>query len=137
MGFAADLPSADSIVLELQYHRPRQLGVGMNLRCLEAMLYGYLGHHYPIFSLSSKAVQSQFSLLKGRGKKKQSTNLVMDMLNGQSMGEGLYETLEQRKLVVPERLSAMFKNAKKQDDLADCLLQALTFFELIDKHDTY
>jgi hypothetical protein len=128
VGFAADLPPADSIVLELQYHRPQQLGMGMNLRCLEAMLYGYLGHHYPIFSLSSKAVQSQFNLLKGRGKKKQSTNLVMDMLSGRSMGNGL------DKVVVPDRLSAMFKNAKKQDDLADCLLQALTFFDLIDRH---
>lgn len=134
--FADQLPLADSVVLELQYHRPARLGLGLNLRCLEAMLYGYLGQRYPVFSLSSKAVQSQFNLPTGREKKKMSTKLARDWLNGEivhvHVAADSCQNMEARKLVVPQTLSDMFKNSKKQDDLADCLLQALTFFQLIE-----
>ncbi len=126
------LPSTDAIVLELQYHRPSKLGVGMNLRCLEAMLYGYLGRVYPVLSISSRTVQGLFNLPTGREKKRESTRLVQDMLNGDKVtGKSWQET--DRKLFVSEYLSAMFRESTKKDDLADCLLLALAFFHLTKK----
>lgn len=129
LGIRQCLPTADVYVIEQASAIPNHgasFNTGIPLRILEALLYCVL-QPQKVVSMNARTVQSYFNLSKGRHKKADAVKKVLDLINGQSLYHNVTFTSQQ---------IAEFVNNRKKDDLSDCLLQALTFYdkEVFDHH---
>ena len=135
------MPSAETYIMEAQSHRtvpppPSSstkaqgfLGIGVQLRILEAMFLAGLTHvkERPVYIIQPRMRLGYFGISATRAstRKKASVEIVNDML---STGLDWSSPLG-NKVVVPDGLQEYYKSQVKLDDLSDCLLQALSFLE--------
>ena len=127
-----EFPSADMFVLEAQAHRnPAMLGflgISIDLRILEAFMHALTRTMLstPVLSIDARMVAHYFGIRakNSRAKKKAAVELVHRLLS-----EAKYQTPMGNKIVIPDDLKCYFLKEKKQDDLSDCLLQAIAVFE--------
>ena len=125
------LPTADAYVIEEQSHRYRSqqgfLAVGMELRCLEAMVYATLRQLRgdPVYSIPPLTLSSYFDIGKSSSssKKTKAVRLVKGIV------EKKQATPFGSDVSVPRDLAEFFNLRKKKDDLSDCLLQALAVID--------
>ena len=126
-----NLPIADTYIIEEQSHRYRSsqgfLSVGMELRCLEAMVYATLRHlrGESVHSFPPQKVSSYFDIGGSStvSKKMKAVKLVRDLIKG-----GVQTPLG-NKVCVSQEMVEVFLSKKKKDDLSDCLLQALAVLD--------
>ena len=126
-----NLPTADAYVIEEQSHRYRSkqgfLAVGMELRCLEAMVYVTLRHlrGESVHSLPPQRISSYFEIRKSSSasKKTKAVKLVRDLIEGET------RTPLGSMVCVSQEMVEFFHSRKKKDDLSDCLLQALAVLD--------
>ena len=133
-----EFPPAELCVLEAQSHRSLHsttgyLGIGLELRILEAMVYTILNtvKNIPVYSVLAKQVALYFQIngRKTYDKKKASVALIKQLLGSSSGTPELFRTPMENCVHVPQHLADYFQQQKKKDDLSDCLLQALAFME--------
>ncbi len=131
------LPTADAYVIEEQSHRYRSnqgfLAIGMELRCLEAMVYATLRELRgdPVHSIPPQRVSNYFAIGKSpsnskspsNNKKTKAVRMVRDLV------ESKQATPLGKELLVSQELVEFFNSRKKKDDLSDCLLQALAVLD--------
>ena len=136
--FAAHLPNASAFVLEGQSHRVMKNGgfmkIGLQLRLQEALLYSTLKcGSTSVFALQPKVVQGMYKIKSksGKEKKKMAVSIVHDLLSQQNFVEEFCPSLTGKNLKIASTLVDMFANEKKQDDLSDCLLQGIAFYECV------
>ena len=105
------------IFIERQRHRSGSnsavLETIMRLAILEAQLHCYLSEKYETVPINPGSVAKYFNLPVGREKKSAAVYQVKEMLK---LGQNL---------TCPAELQSYFLGQKKQDDLADSLLQAI------------
>lgn len=90
----------------------------VRLAILEAQLHCLLSQkNFQTIPVVPASVAKFFDLPKGKGKKSGAVGLVKEMLKSQ------------RNLLLDESLENLFLKQKKQDDMADCLLQAIASLE--------
>ncbi|EDV19144.1 uncharacterized protein TRIADDRAFT_62411 [Trichoplax adhaerens] len=122
IGIRRTLPAADVYVIEQASaipHHGASFNTGIPLRILEAFLYCVLQPN-KVVSMNAKTVQSYFNLSKGPQKKTDAINKVLELMNGKSKCHNVTFTNQQ---------ISEFTSITKKDDLSDCLLQALTFYD--------
>ena len=88
----------------------------IRLAILEAQLHCFLSESFKVTSINPVAVARYHSLPTGKEKKSAAVALVKELLK---VG----------RIIIPSNLKDFFMNQKKQDDLADCLLQAIAVYE--------
>ena len=128
----------DHFIIEGQSHRTLAaspaagfMDIGLRLRLIEAMLYGVAsGNGLNVFCVSPKMVSKYFETNRNGQyyKKKQATISLTCHLVGAG-GFDQIPTPMGNILKIPESFVEQYWKQKKMDDLSDCLLQAITFFE--------
>ena len=110
-----------TIFMERQRHRsgsnPSVVETIIRLAILEGQLYCHLGDNYKTISVNPGSVAKYFQLPTGKEKKPAAVSLVKNLLkSGQIVTEN-------------PSIEEFFLEQKKQDDLADSLLQAVASME--------
>lgn len=109
------------IFIERQRHRSGSnsavLETIMRLAILEGQLYCFLGENFKTVSVNPGSVAKYFNLPTGKEKKSAAVLLVKDLLKSG------------RIIPADPKIEEFFLEQKKQDDLADSLLQAIASIE--------
>lgn len=127
-------PSADLYLMEEQSHRNPSnrgfLSISIQLRALEAMVFSVfkLTRSSPVHTLSPGRVSRYFGTngIAGKGdKKRASVELATALIDPSNP----LRTPLGNALQVPTHLVQYFTEQRKQDDLSDCLLQAVAVLD--------
>jgi hypothetical protein len=86
----------------------------LKVNFVEILLHSHLLNR--TIPISPERVSTYLDLPKGRPKKIAAIALVQDMLKCE-------------KITMPGSVTDLYRNSKKQDDLSDCILQAVSFFD--------
>ena len=110
-----------SIFIERQRHRSGSnsavLETIMRLAILEGQLYCYLGENFKTIPVNPGSVAKYFDLPTGKEKKSAAVLLVKNLLKSEKI------------IPADPAMERFFLEQKKQDDLADSLLQAIASME--------
>lgn len=126
-----ELPSAEVYLLEAQSHRsfPAKgfLHISVQLRVLEAMVFAVLKETRtaPVYSIVPSMPSQYYGIArknKHAAKKKAFVSMAWRLLSGE-------ETPMGNELHVSSKMKEFFEEQVKNDDLSDCLLQAIALME--------
>ena len=109
--------------------------ISVQMKSLEAMFYAVLRttKHVPVFTILPRMIAQYFNISASRSyfKKRAAVNLVNMLMLSEHATEDrlLVETPLGNRVTFAEDSVKYFSNERKQDDLSDCLLQAVGFLE--------
>ena len=142
MEFVGQLPDVSTYIIEAQSHRTSGpavggfIKIGLQLRLLEALVYSSLKHRGKrVLSFQSKLVADIFNLKSlPRSKKVSATGIVGSLLcevSGAATLASHCRALHGQRLTVQESALETYEMERKKDDLCDCLLQGIAFYECL------
>lgn len=111
-------------LIERQTHRGSGFrmipGIILNINRIEIQLHCFLLNR-KVACIDPRLVQAHYNWSSGKTKKKDSIALA------EKYCEGTFES--ETRLQIPQGLQSIFLAESKKDDLADCLLQGLAYFD--------